>query len=85
MDFKKDTVKLQVRVQSWPFRSLQNSLLIIFETQSESPNSNNNPDCQLVTSSSYDSNENLNWYSMNVEGVEMYLQRWIVFIIFIIF
>lgn len=68
-EFKKDTIKVQVKVLSWPFRSLQNSLQLVFETQYDN---NVDPDC-AETSSSQDSNGNLNWFSINVEGFELYL------------
>jgi hypothetical protein len=67
--YPKNTLKTSVWVTNWPFRALSNSLVLEFSTVSDDGETKS---CQR-TDSSEDSNSNLNWISINVGGVVMYL------------
>jgi hypothetical protein len=71
-----NSIKLSVQVQNWPFRALSNSLVLEFTTETNGGTNGNeiNPKCIQVDSST-DSNSNLNWLLINVDGVIMYLTK----------
>lgn len=66
-------MKLAVGIRSWPFKSLKNSLQFIFVTETVSVNNDNDdyPGCLELESAN--SNGNLNWFSLNIGGIVMYL------------
>jgi hypothetical protein len=65
--YDKNTIKTRVQITNWPFRALSNSLVLEFLTVANGATNN----CQNIDSSE-DSNSNLNWISINVNGVVMY-------------
>ncbi len=66
--YPQHTVKLGMRIENWPFRSLRNNLAIVLETNASADATK----CQRVRSIS-DETGNLKWFTVNVEGVSMYL------------
>jgi len=62
------TFKVALLIRDWPFQSLQNSLLIVFESSS----SEDIAACNVDSRS--DTNNDLRWIKMNVNGVELYGQ-----------
>ncbi len=70
-----NTIKLNLNIQDWPFRSLQNNLAITYN----SVGSNQQPPC---VSSQLDASGSLRWFIFTFSGVEMYLNKKLFFQIF---
>lgn len=70
-NYAANTIKLQVEVRNWPFKSLQNSLSLVFGAQRSDSKSANGADCEKFEIAE-DSNGNLNSYMFYVNGVVMY-------------
>lgn len=64
--FAANTIKLAVQIRNWPFRSLQNSLALVLE-------SNTSSDASQCVKKNEDENANLKWFTINVDGVTLYL------------
>lgn len=70
--FSANTLKLAVQIRDWPFRNLRNSLSIIFASAQTSLSVSEDLHCQEL-SSQQDENQNLKWFTINVNGVTLYL------------
>lgn len=68
--FAPNTLKLTMKVEGWPFKSLQNSLAIVLDAAS---NEYNTQACNI--NSQTDSGGSLAWYVLNFCGVSMYLLK----------
>lgn len=63
-----------MEVREWPFKSINNNLLVIFGAQVSDENSENNGDNENCNDyvTSEDASGNLNWISLYFNGVVMY-------------
>ncbi len=61
-------------MKNWSFKSLQNSLVVVFATQSTTSTATTAQENQCgEVNSAVDENGNLLWFSLNIDGVTLYL------------
>ncbi len=68
-DYTAHTLKFNMKVKNWPFRSLQSSLAIVLDTQAQTQSEN---PCE-TTQSATDETGNLKWITISLNGVTVYL------------
>jgi len=66
--FPPNVLKVNVKVQNWPFKSINHSLAIVFETQMASL-----PNGFTQNSSTYESGS-LSWFAMNADSISLFGQ-----------
>jgi len=66
------TMKLEIQVQNWPFKSLSNSLVILLSSRQNGSSQIYDP--TKISQTKIDSNGNLNWFIANTNGSEIYGQ-----------
>eukprot|EP00026_Physarum_polycephalum_P008337 Phypoly_transcript_08419.p1 GENE.Phypoly_transcript_08419~~Phypoly_transcript_08419.p1 ORF type:complete len:234 (+),score=41.91 Phypoly_transcript_08419:794-1495(+) len=65
-----NTIKLAIQIRLWPFRSLRNSLSIVFSSPQTSLSTSL---CSQIDSNK-DENNNLKWFAININGSTLYGQ-----------
>lgn len=65
-----NSVKYSIKLENWPFNTIRNRLQIVMTTEGGSLNQ----DACQNTISSQDSSNNLQWFTLNVEGVSLHAQ-----------
>jgi hypothetical protein len=67
-NYSANTIKMGIQIQNWPFKSLSNSLIVLF---SATPSTSDENVCSSVDSSE-DENDNLKWYTFTINGATLY-------------
>ncbi len=62
-----NSLKLNVRIQNWPFMSIDNSLVLVFNASSP-----NNPTSSCNINPGEDSSGSLQWSVVVINGVSLY-------------
>ncbi len=70
--FPPNTLKINFKVQGWPFKSLQNSMAMIMDAHYNVPTTHTEAPKTCYKASTDDSG-NLKWFLMNVDDTEMYV------------
>eukprot|EP00026_Physarum_polycephalum_P015775 Phypoly_transcript_16546.p1 GENE.Phypoly_transcript_16546~~Phypoly_transcript_16546.p1 ORF type:complete len:216 (+),score=36.38 Phypoly_transcript_16546:186-833(+) len=70
--FPANTLKLAIQIHDWPFQSLRNSLEIILGSKEKSKSST--PDACTEFQATKDENQDLKWFTLNVNGNTLYGQ-----------
>lgn len=66
-----NSVKYNVKVESWPFANYKNSLQLVLQNDANTESSNK---CKTVQSSN-DGSQNLQWFKFNLGGLSLYPKK----------
>lgn len=63
-------MKYMIRVDTWPFMTIKNRLQLTMQAEASGVEGINH--C-IYSESSVDSNNNVQWFKLNIQGVSLYL------------